>query len=60
MSHHRAIDEIKDLIKAITCDAHMHWIRAHVGHTYNERADELASAVTTRQFVDVEVKVTRR
>lgn len=38
----------------------MHWIRGHVGHTDNERADVLAKGTTNRHLVDVEVKVTRR
>lgn len=41
-------------------EVHMHWIKAHVGHVYNERADKLANAATNRPMVDVEVKTTRR
>lgn len=51
--------EIKDSIKATEVEVHIHWVQAHMGHTYNERADALAKATTTRQFVHVEVKVIR-
>lgn len=60
VSRHEAIAEIKDLILTIVVEVYMHWIRAHVGHTYNERANALAKAATTRQILNVEVKVTRR
>lgn len=38
----------------------MHWIRAHVGHSYNEHVDVLAKSATDRQLVNIDVKVTRR
>lgn len=59
MSRHETITEIKDLILSPGVRVHMHWIRAHVGHTYNDRADALAKAATTLQLFEVEVKVTR-
>lgn len=37
----------------------MHWIKAHVVHVYNERADELAKAAMNRPTIGVEVKTTR-
>lgn len=56
VSRHRAISEIKDLVKRSKVEVHMHWITAHVGHIYNESADELKKAATSRPLVDVEVK----
>lgn len=52
---HKAIAEIKDYMKRSELDISMHWLRAHVGYTYNERAVEMAKTATTRQLVEVEV-----
>lgn len=59
VSRHRPISEIKDLVKNSGVEVHMHWVKAQVGHVYNERADELAKAVTNRPVVDVEMETTR-
>lgn len=60
VSQYQTIAEIKALISSTRVEAHMHWLRAHVGQTYNKRADILAKAATTRRSVDMEVKITRR
>lgn len=58
MSRHRTIDLIRDLVRRSEVVVHMHWVRAHDEHTYNERVDALAKVTIIRPEVDVEVKVT--
>ena len=58
MPRHRAVAEIKELVKQSGVKITAHWIRAHVGHPGNERADELVKAATERRQVDVVVKLT--
>lgn len=57
---HRQVSEIKDLVKSSGITVHAHWVRAHVGHVFNEKADELAKGATTKSEVDVEVALTVR
>ena len=57
MPRHKAVAEIKDLVKQNGVKITAHWIRAHVGHQGNERAEELAKAATECLQIDVVVKL---
>ena len=55
---HKAVAEIKTLVQRSGVKVFAHWIKAHVGHPGNKKADELAKAATKRHTVDMEVKLT--
>lgn len=50
---HRAVAEIIDLVKRSNVITHMHWIKAHIGYDYNERADALSNAAANQPSVVV-------
>lgn len=58
--NHKTAVKIKDLVKRTQIRTRLHWVRGHVGHIYNERADALFKAAMPRHSVDVVDKTTRR
>ena len=59
-NRHRAIAEIKDLLKHRGVKIFAHCIKAHVGHLDNERLDALTKVPIECHRVDVVVKLTTR
>ena len=54
---HRAVAEIKIMLKLNGVKIPTHWIKAYVGHPDNKRADALVKAATGRPKVEVEVNL---
>ena len=57
---HRAIAEIKNLVKQHFLKTFAHWIKVHVDLSGNKKSDELEKATTERPRVDVVVQQTIR
>ena len=59
LSPDKGTAEIKEMVIREGVELHMHWLKAHVGHTYNERADVLAKEATQLGAVDIQLKLTK-
>ena len=55
---HREVPEVKDLVKQHSVMIFAQWIKAHISHPCNERAQTLAKAAIECLQIDAEVKLT--
>lgn len=56
---HWITDYIKNNVATSSKQLRFHWVKAHVGHPRNERADELAKGAIERSNIDSSFKLTR-
>lgn len=60
MPRHKAVAEIRNLVKISEIKVRMHWIKAHIGYAYNDRTHALAKEAAICPTVDVQIHLSCR